>query len=49
MDHVGLMPYRHGKTTASEDMQHREIARKNIGLESVQAVRPSNGNDVPHQ
>ena len=49
MDDVGLMPRRHWKTTASQDMQHREIARKDVGLEPVQAVRTGDSNDVPDQ
>ena len=49
MDHIALMPHRHGKAAALEDVQHGTIAGKHVGLKPIQALHPGDGDDMTHQ
>ena len=49
MDHIAVMPHRHGKAAAPEDVQHGTIAGKHVGLSPIQALHTGDGDDMTHQ
>ena len=49
MDHIALLPHRHGKAAAPEDVQHGTIAGKHVGLQPVQALHPGDGDEMAYQ